>query len=88
MRPYYTDSAAWVPKGRCAASGDPDAWHPDDETSTAHRTEHARHICRSCPAAEACLDYALRHPWVTGIWADTTTAQRRRIRRNQRRQAA
>jgi len=39
--------------------------------------EHARQICASCPVCELCLDYALRHGIVHGIWGGLTERDRR-----------
>lgn len=79
---------AWMLQGRCATTSDPNAWHPANEEGTGDRTRTARRLCRACPVAAACLDYALNRRWLTGIWADTTTDQRYRMRRAQRRKAA
>lgn len=43
-------------------------------------------LCRSCPAVNACRNYALASGEITGIWGATTPADRRRYRR--KRQAA
>lgn len=37
-------------------------------------------ICRSCPVRATCLAYALRHR-EPGLWAGTTSHQRRKLRR-------
>jgi WhiB family redox-sensing transcriptional regulator len=42
--------------------------------------EHARQICASCPVRELCLDYALRHGIVHGIWGGLTERDRRALR--------
>jgi WhiB family redox-sensing transcriptional regulator len=70
---------AWATAGACATAPDPDAWHPDRETAKA--ADRVRPVCAACPVAEACLDYAVARPWLTGIWAGTTTHQRRLTRR-------
>ena len=45
--------------------------------------EHARQICASCPVRELCLDYALRHGIVHGIWGGLTERNRRALRSGQ-----
>jgi WhiB family redox-sensing transcriptional regulator len=70
---------AWAAAGACATAPAPDAWHPDRETAQA--ADQVRPVCATCPVAEACLDYAMGRPWLTGIWAGTTTHQRRLARR-------
>jgi WhiB family transcriptional regulator, redox-sensing transcriptional regulator len=42
--------------------------------------EPARQICASCPVRELCLDYALRHGIVDGIWGGLTERDRRALR--------
>jgi WhiB family redox-sensing transcriptional regulator len=50
---------------------------PDD----ARRVAQA--LCTACPVAADCLKWALAHPDLSpeGIWAGTTAAQRRKLRR-------
>jgi|GEM_PF-4605877 len=52
---------------------------PDD----ARRVAQARALCTDCPVAVDCLKWALAHPDLSpeGIWAGTTPAQRRTLRR-------
>ena len=45
--------------------------------------EHARQICASCPVRQLCLDYALRHGIVHGIWGGLTDRDRRALRSRQ-----
>jgi len=48
-------------------------------------TEEARQaisICRTCPVVEQCRDYAVRNTYAAGIWGGTTSADRKRIRKN------
>jgi WhiB family redox-sensing transcriptional regulator len=42
--------------------------------------EPARRICASCPVREPCLDYAIRHEIVHGIWGGLTERNRRALR--------
>jgi WhiB family redox-sensing transcriptional regulator len=37
-------------------------------------------ICMQCEARRACLEYALEHPELLGIWAATTPQERAEIR--------
>lgn len=43
-------------------------------------TRRARIICGSCPVRVPCLDFALRRH-ASGVWAGTTLAQRRAVRK-------
>jgi WhiB family redox-sensing transcriptional regulator len=40
----------------------------------------AKQICNQCPLVAECLEYALKTPWLDGIWGATTPRQRSRIR--------
>lgn len=55
-----------------------------DET---HRTvvREAQKICAECTYSSECLDYALKHEEI-GIWAGTTTNERAKILRAQRKE--
>ncbi|MFE0295018.1 WhiB family transcriptional regulator [Nocardiopsis alba] len=63
----------------CRTVADPDAWHPTTETPDA--VADAREACMACPVRTDCLSYVLgqRTP-LTGVWAATTTRQRRVMR--------
>ena len=47
----------------------------------------AKAICKSCPLTLDCLEYALRHPELDGIWGATTPHERRLMRRRKRARA-
>ena len=59
---------------------DPELFFPSQAGQEQYRAREVADLCGGCPVAEACLEYALAHS-VEGIWAGTTTAQRRRLRR-------
>jgi WhiB family transcriptional regulator, redox-sensing transcriptional regulator len=42
--------------------------------------EPARRICAACPVRQPCLDYALSHVIVHGIWGGLTERDRRALR--------
>jgi WhiB family redox-sensing transcriptional regulator len=44
-------------------------------------------ICQECPVATECLEFALDHPALVGIWAATSTHDRVRLRRQRRRRS-
>jgi hypothetical protein len=66
--PHFTEPAL------CAEIGG-DAWFPEADTDNG---QAAKGICRRCPAREQCLEYALEHELVFGIWGGLSTAERRR----------
>lgn len=53
---------------------DPGLFHPDDEDEI---PDECRAFCQACPVKEECLRFALEHPDVEGVWAETTHRQRR-----------
>jgi WhiB family redox-sensing transcriptional regulator len=59
---------------------DPNVFFPSDSTGV----RAARDICESCPAQEACLEYALVHRIDHGIWGGTSERARRRMLKRRR----
>lgn len=49
---------------------------------------NAKTICASCEVIEPCLQYAVRHPSLDGIWGGTTPRQRETIRSRMRKEKA
>jgi WhiB family transcriptional regulator, redox-sensing transcriptional regulator len=43
--------------------------------------EPARDVCRGCAVRVDCLEFALAHDDVTGVWGGTSAVQRERARR-------
>jgi len=79
----------WAADGNCVGSAEPDIWHSDDShrerESDSYNSDAnlAIRICKTCPVQVACLQYALEVPQAAdwGIWAGTTAAERRVLRR-------
>lgn len=44
----------------------------------------ARIICGTCPIKTMCFEYAIQYVNLDGMWAGTTTEERRRYRREHR----
>jgi hypothetical protein len=57
----------------CASLGSPESFYDEEDV------EPARAVCRRCPLAAACLDYALENE-EHGIWGGTTPAERLALR--------
>ncbi|MGE3445908.1 MAG: WhiB family transcriptional regulator [Acidimicrobiia bacterium] len=69
------DELPW--RADAACDGTPtDPWFDED------RVPWCRTICAACPVCAACLDYALEHPQLVGVWGGTTEAERRRLRQH------
>jgi WhiB family redox-sensing transcriptional regulator len=84
-----TGSAAnWRSAGACR-SADPDLFFPISSAGLAERQiARAKVICAGCGVRQQCLDFALSHDQVYGIWGGTTREDRQRERRRRRRAAA
>jgi WhiB family transcriptional regulator, redox-sensing transcriptional regulator len=84
-----TDSAAnWRSAGACL-SADPDLFFPISSAGPGERQiARAKMICAGCQVRQECLDFALAHDQLYGIWGGTTPEDRQRARRRKRRAAA
>lgn len=72
----------WMEHGLCRQV-DPDLFFPE---AGSNMTKRAKRVCASCPVMDECLDYALEHRGVLGIWGGTTESERGKMQR--RRQVA
>jgi WhiB family transcriptional regulator, redox-sensing transcriptional regulator len=78
---------SWRSGGACL-SADPDLFFPISTTGPAVRQiAQAKAICGTCHVRQECLEFALSHDQVYGIWGGTTPEDRQRYRRRQRRAA-
>ncbi|MEU8104499.1 WhiB family transcriptional regulator [Nonomuraea muscovyensis] len=57
----------------------PDAFEVEDEATRRRRERRAKRVCRSCPAVEACLSYALAIRPAEGVWAGRGAAEIRAL---------
>lgn len=64
----------WMQKAKCDGQGD--LFFSEMQ---ARMVNKARAICKTCEVKQQCLAYALENNEV-GVWAGTTTNQRRKIR--------
>ena len=64
----------WVEQAACSEVG-PGPWDSDDETNNSYR--EARRVCRVCPVAAECLEWALTNDERYGMWGGMTPAERR-----------
>jgi WhiB family redox-sensing transcriptional regulator len=69
-----TDTA-WQRDALCAQT-DPEEFYPDKGGSTAA----AKAVCRRCPVAAECLDYALANNEGFGVWGGLSERERRKLR--------
>ena len=78
----------WRSAGACL-SADPDLFFPISSVGPAEQQiARAKQICAGCGVRRECLDFALSHNSIYGIWGGTTAEDRQRERRRKRRAAA
>ena len=78
----------WRSAGACR-SADPDLFFPLSSTGPGERQiARAKMICAGCQVRQECLEFALAHDQVYGVWGGTTPEDRQRDRRRRRRRAA
>lgn len=74
----------WMARALCRKVGSPADWHPATEHLADVR--EVREVCRACPVQIPCLERVLSDPKpLTGVWAGTTTRQRKGMRTEIRR---
>jgi WhiB family transcriptional regulator, redox-sensing transcriptional regulator len=77
----------WRSAGACLGA-DPDLFFPTTTTGLAQeQIARAKMICAACRVRQECLDFAMAHDQVYGIWGGTTPEDRQRDRRRKRRAA-
>lgn len=76
---------AWMDHAYCREHNIPtDVFYPAGEDNRSFFVSAAKAVCRQCPVASDCLEWALAHEeW--GVWGMTTQMERRRIARSLRR---
>jgi WhiB family redox-sensing transcriptional regulator len=76
----------WIADALCRQHPEIDFFTGDDKRDD---PEPAQAVCRRCPVAQPCLDYAFAlGASTTGVWGGTTGLEREDIRRQRRRRAA
>ncbi|CAN5667993.1 hypothetical protein BH24ACT5_BH24ACT5_30620 [soil metagenome] len=69
----------WTTDAACRGL-DPDLFFPQRGAPP----DQAKAVCAGCPVRAECLDYALTHHELFGVWGGTTGKQRRRLRNGRR----
>ena len=75
VTPVVPLSAGWRYRAACR-SADLEVFFPGRGESA----EPARQICARCPVRQSCLDYAISHGLVHGIWGGMAERDRRALR--------
>jgi hypothetical protein len=63
---------------------DPELFFPEDSNQSRRQMPVIRNMCNACKFKDPCLEYAVKHSELVGIWAATTEKERRFIRRGVR----
>lgn len=69
-----TYSLPWMRDAICAQA-DPEAWYPEKGESTAD----AKKVCQGCPVRQVCLEFALEHKELFGVWGGLSVRDRRKL---------
>ncbi len=78
----------WRAAGACLTA-DPDLFFPISSAGPGEKQiARAKSICADCGVQRKCLEFALAHDQVYGIWGGTTPEDRQRERRRKRRATA
>ncbi len=70
--------ADWRDLAACA-DFDPEWWFPLAGSGLTQEVKMAREICRGCPVAGDCLEYALDTRPTAGVWGGMTMGQLSRL---------
>jgi WhiB family transcriptional regulator, redox-sensing transcriptional regulator len=82
---FIGNTVDWRTEASCL-SADPDLFFPISTTGPAEKQiARAKRICAGCAVRRECLEFALAHDQMYGIWGGTTPDDRRRERRRRRR---
>jgi WhiB family transcriptional regulator, redox-sensing transcriptional regulator len=80
-------AAKWRSAAACL-SADPDLFFPISSKGPGEKqVARAKVICSRCGVRQECLEFALAHDQLYGIWGGTTPEDRQRDRRRKRRAA-
>jgi WhiB family redox-sensing transcriptional regulator len=81
MRRLAWQQDDWQSQGACL-NADPDVFFPISVAgASATQIRTARAICAGCRVRSDCIDFALEHPEIQGIWGGTTDDERKKLRR-------
>jgi WhiB family redox-sensing transcriptional regulator len=81
-RPFDDSPTAWMADGNCRNYA-PAVFFPSDGVGV----DRARAICKGCPVAGTCLEYALEHRIEHGVWGGCSERERRRILKRRKSEA-
>lgn len=81
---FHLKHEDWMDEARCGTKQqragvvvDPDNFWP--EKGQPDMTSVAKALCRECPVRVECLEYALKHEEMEGVWGGLSDKQRRNL---------
>ncbi|MGH8901211.1 MAG: WhiB family transcriptional regulator [Egibacteraceae bacterium] len=78
-------SILWRNRAACLGE-DPEMFFPIGTTGPAlEQTKTAKAVCRQCPVATKCLEWALATGQTNGVWGGLSEEERRKLRPGRRR---
>ena len=81
MRQLAGQRGDWQSQGACL-NADPDVFFPISVAgASATQIRTARAICAGCRVRSDCINYAVEHAEIQGIWGGTTDDERKKLRR-------
>jgi WhiB family redox-sensing transcriptional regulator len=75
---------AWKKQGSCYGLGAHAGKIFFPPPGSSHK--EAKAICGSCPVQAECLEYAMKHPAISGIWGGLNEKERKTLRRRRQRE--
>lgn len=75
---YYLTPVQWMKRGNCVGKGLTDDFFVERGKNV---DKEIKAMCNTCPVKGECLNYALDHNIVEGLWGGKTAGQRRKIKR-------
>lgn len=68
----------WMREGACRGDSQPDRFFPEGHAKAP--VEAAKAVCQRCSVSVQCLEYALTHEEVYGVWGGMSERERRALK--------
>lgn len=74
-------NAPFFDGSQVCAQVDPELFFPENKMDAVQKIKVVRPLCESCEFRKPCLEYALKHRDLYGIWGGATEQERQLMRR-------
>ena len=74
-------NAPFFDGSQVCAQVDPELFFPENKMDAVQKIKVVRPLCESCEFKKPCLEYALKHRDLYGIWGGATEQERQLMRR-------